>query len=208
MTNEQPPTSLARIRAAITVCESCELVRFATRAVPGEGDPHARIMLIGEAPGQNEDEQGRPFVGRSGSFLTELLHKAGLTREDVFITNVVKHRPPGNRDPLPDEMAACAHFLNAQIRAIDPDVIVTLGRFSMNRFFPGARISKIHGQPKEIDGRLIIPMYHPAAALRNGSLRPEMEADFLQLPRLLAERDQQRDAAKQQSLSMTQGTLF
>lgn len=199
---------LDALREQISVCTRCELHRAATNPVPGEGNPDARILLIGEAPGFHEDTHGTPFVGNSGKFLTELLAKAGLSREDVFITNVVKHRPPGNRDPLPDEMAACAHFLEEQIEIINPDVIVTLGRFSLARYFPGERISKIHGQPKEIDGRYVVPMYHPAAALHNGSLRPEIEADFLKLPRLLAERDKAREAAEAKQTDVQQQTLF
>lgn len=199
---------LDALREQIAVCTRCELHRAATNPVPGDGSPNARILLIGEAPGFHEDAQGKPFVGNSGKFLTELLGKAGLTREDVFITNVVKHRPPGNRDPLPDEMAACAHYLEEQIEIINPDVIVTLGRFSLARYFPGERISKIHGQAKEINGRYIVPMYHPAAALHNGSLRPEIEADFLKLPKLLAERDKAREAAASKEIQAKQQTLF
>lgn len=199
---------LDALREQIAVCTRCELHRAATNPVPGEGNPDARILLIGEAPGFHEDTHGKPFVGNSGKFLTQLLEKAGLTREDVFITNVVKHRPPGNRDPLPDEMAACAHFLEEQIEIIDPDVIVTLGRFSLARYFPGERISKIHGQPKEINGRYVVPMYHPAAALHNGSLRPEIEADFQKLPRLLAERDKTREAAESSQVDARQQSLF
>lgn len=199
---------LEALRQQIETCTRCELHRTANNAVPGEGNPNARILLIGEAPGFHEDSQGKPFVGNSGKFLTELLAKAGLSREDVFITNVVKHRPPGNRDPLPDEMTACAHFLREQIEIINPDVIVTLGRFSMAKYFPGERISKIHGQPKEVDGRYIVPMYHPAAALHNGSLRPELEADFLKLPRLLAERDKEREATAQKQIETKQQSLF
>ena len=200
--------SLEDLRSQISACTRCELYRGANNAVPGEGNPEARILLIGEAPGHHEDTLGKPFVGNSGKFLTELLAKAGLSRDDVFITNVVKHRPPGNRDPLPDEIVACRHFLDQQIAAIDPDVIVTLGRFSMARYFPGERISKIHGQPKEVDGRYIVPMYHPAAALHNGSLRPELEADFLKLPRLLAERDKAREAAANNHGDARQQSLF
>lgn len=199
---------LDALREQIAVCTRCELHRAATNPVPGEGNPEARILLIGEAPGFHEDAHGKPFVGNSGKFLTQLLEKAGLSREEVFITNVVKHRPPGNRDPLPDEMAACAHYLDEQIEIINPDVIVTLGRFSLARYFPGERISKIHGQPKEINGRYVVPMYHPAAALHNGSLRPEIEADFQKLPRLLAERDKAREAAESSQSDAKQQTLF
>lgn len=200
--------TLDALREQIAVCTRCELHRAANNPVPGEGNPEAKILLIGEAPGFHEDSQGKPFVGNSGKFLSELLAKAGLRREDVFITNVVKHRPPGNRDPLPDEMAACAHFLEQQIEIINPDVIVTLGRFSLARYFPGQRISKIHGQAKEVGGRYIVPMYHPAAALHNGALRPEIEADFLKLPRLLAEREQAREAAANDQPEAKQQPLF
>lgn len=200
--------ALQDIQDEIAVCTRCELYRQATNPVPGEGNPDARILMIGEAPGFHEDTHGKPFIGNSGKYLTELLGKAGMTRDDVFITNVVKHRPPGNRDPLPDEMVACAHFLDQQISVIDPDVIVTLGRFSLARYFPGERISKIHGQPKEIDGRFVVPMYHPAAALHNGSLRPQLEADFEKLPRLLAEFDRKRDATANKQNPATQRTLF
>lgn len=199
---------LLSLREEIAACTRCELFRSAENAVPGEGNFEARIMLIGEAPGWHEDKQGKPFVGNSGKFLTELLESAGLSREDVFITNVVKHRPPGNRDPLPDEITACAHWLEQQIETIDPDVVVTLGRFSMAKFFPGAKISKIHGQAKEVGGRYIVPMYHPAAALHNGALRPEIEADFQKLPRLLAERDRARESDQQKKANVSQGSLF
>src|ERR671913_661387 len=147
-TVEEREEALARIVDEIQACMRCELHKTRTKSVPGEGPADARIMLIGEAPGWNEDQQGRPFVGAAGKFLQELLASAGMTRDEVFITNVVKSRPPGNRDPLPDEIAACAPFLERQIEVIDPDVIVTLGRFSMARWFPGERISRIHGQPK------------------------------------------------------------
>lgn len=199
---------LQALRDQIDVCTRCELYRGANNAVPGEGNPDSRVLLIGEAPGVHEDNQGKPFVGASGKFLTELLLKAGFTRDDVFIANVVKHRPPGNRDPLPDEILACAHFLREQIEIINPDVIVTLGRFSMAQYFPGQRISKIHGQAKEIDGRLVVPMYHPAAALHNGALRPEIEADFQKLPKLLAERERAREAAGATKPNVTQRSLF
>jgi len=149
-------------------------------------------MFIGEGPGWHEDQQGRPFVGAAGQFLNELLAKAGLKREDVFITNIVKCRPPGNRDPLPDEITACAGYLDRQIAAIDPEVIVTLGRFSMAKWFPGERISRIHGQPKRVNGRLVVPMYHPAAALHQSSLRSAIEEDFAKLPKILAEAERER----------------
>jgi DNA polymerase len=200
--------SLSQVAAEVRVCPLCELSRSRTNAVPGEGNPEARVMLIGEGPGHHEDQQGKPFVGASGKFLSELLLNAGLSREEVFITNVVKCRPPGNRDPLPDEIAACRPYLRRQVQLIDPDVIVTLGRFSMAHFFPGERISKIHGQPREINGRLYVPMYHPAAALHQGALRATIQEDFDKLPKLLAERDRQRAARTEPDDPLTQGSLF
>ena len=192
--NERAVVELEQVAAEVRFCPTCELARTRTNAVPGEGHPQAKIMLIGEGSGWHEDKQGRPFVGNAGKFLNELLAKAGLKREDVFITNVVKCRPPGNRDPLPDEIAACAPYLDRQIAAIDPEVIVTLGRFSMARWFPGERISRIHGQPKREGRRLIVPMYHPAAALHQGALRGAIEEDFAKLPKILAEAERTREA--------------
>tara|TARA_Y100000588_G_scaffold391148_1_gene498905 strand:- start:730 stop:1239 length:510 start_codon:yes stop_codon:yes gene_type:complete len=142
-------------------------------------------MLIGEAPGVNEDRQGLPFVGQAGSFLEELLAEAKLTREEVYICNVLKCRPPGNRDPLPSEIEACSDYLSAQIRLIDPRIIVTLGRFSMSRFFAKQTISRIHGQPRDVNGRIVVPMYHPAAALHQRRLRGVIIDDFRTLPDLL-----------------------
>lgn len=176
---------LDEIAAEVRVCPKCELARTRTNAVPGAGNPDARVMFIGEGPGWHEDQQGLPFVGAAGKFLNELLALAGLSRESVFITNVVKCRPPGNRDPMPDEIAACAPYLDRQLASIDPEVVVTLGRFSMARWFPGERISKIHGQPKKDGRRLIVPMYHPAAALHQTALRGAIEEDFAKLPGIL-----------------------
>ena len=184
--------TLADIAAEVVVCQKCELARTRTKAVPGDGNPQAQVMLIGEGPGWHEDQQGLPFVGAAGKFLNELLAKANLRREDVFITNVVKCRPPGNRDPMPDEIAACSFYLDRQIAVINPDVIVTLGRFSMSRWFPGERISKIHGQPRKDGHRLIVPMYHPAAALHQGSLKGSIEEDFAKLPKFLADAERER----------------
>ncbi len=199
---------LAVIAGEVKVCPLCELSRTRTHAVPGDGNLDAQVMLIGEGPGWHEDQQGKPFVGASGKFLSELLAKAGLTREDVFITNVVKCRPPSNRDPLPDEIQACSQYLERQIAAIDPDVIVTLGRFSMAKYFPGERISRIHGQPKRIGKRLVVPMYHPAAALHQSSLRGAIEADFAALPKVLAEQEQYRQAASEKEDPPAQQSLF
>ena len=208
MATKSKADTLAEIAAEVRSCTRCELFRAATNGVPGEGNPQARVMFIGEGPGWHEDKQGMPFVGASGKFLTELIESAGLNRDDVFITNIVKHRPPGNRDPLPDEIAACSIFLDRQIDAIDPDVIVTLGRHSMNRYFPGDRISRIHGQPKQVGTRLVVPMYHPAAALHNGSLKSTIEDDFRKLPKFLAEQETQRSKRQEEEQPPQQGTLF
>lgn len=178
--------ALALIAKQISACTDCGLSRGRTNAVPGEGNADADIMFIGEGPGFYEDQQARPFVGASGKFLDELLRSVGLDRKTVFIGNVVKCRPPNNRDPQPDEIAACKKYLDAQIETIAPRVIVTLGRHSMQRYFPGESISRVHGQPRRKDGTIIVPMYHPAAALHQASLRAVIEADFRRLPEFLA----------------------
>ncbi len=172
----------------IADCPNCELARTRTQTVPGSGPASAEIMFIGEAPGAREDEQGLPFVGPAGHFLDELLASVGLSRESVYICNVVKCRPQGNRDPEPAEIAACQPFLDRQIEILNPKVIVTLGRFSMARWCPGTTIGRVHGKAKRIDGRFVVPMYHPAAALHRGDLRSVIEADFALLPGLLSER--------------------
>ena len=179
---------LERLAKQIKVCTRCELDRSRTEAVPGEGPTHAEIMFIGEGPGATEDKQGRPFVGASGKFLNQLLEQAGVTRADVFITNVVKCRPPGNRDPLPDEIEICtSNYLQHQIEIVNPSIIVTLGRHSMGLFFKGAKITQIHGQMRQVGDRFVIPMFHPAAALHQLSLRETIMADFARLPELLKE---------------------
>jgi uracil-DNA glycosylase family 4 len=187
-------SELEKLAAEISVCNKCILSKSRTNAVPGEGPAHAPIMLIGEGPGFHEDKQGRPFVGASGQFLEELLAGIGFKRQDVFIANVVKCRPPGNRDPMPDEIEACRFYLDRQIELIRPQVIVTLGRYSMARWFPTAKISAIHGQPRKFEGRLVVPMFHPAAALHQPSLRKDVEADFHKLPDILKQFDQLDDA--------------
>jgi DNA polymerase len=179
---------LEKLAKQIRACTKCELHRSRKNAVPGEGPAHAEIMFIGEGPGAREDEQGRPFVGASGKFLDQLLEQAGVTRADVWITNVVKCRPPGNRDPLPDEIEICtSNYLQHQIKLVDPSIIVTLGRFSMGLFFKGAKITQIHGQMRKVDDRFVIAMYHPAAALHQLSLKSTIMADFAKLPELLKE---------------------
>ncbi len=183
----EPAEVLKSVAQQVSACTACQLHVSRKRSVPGEGPANADILFIGEGPGFYENEQGRPFVGQAGKLLEELLAKIGLTRAQVFITNVVKCRPPGNRDPLPEELGACSGYLEKQIEAINPKVIVTLGRFSMARFMPGVRISEVHGKPRWVDGRLIVPMYHPAAALHQPTLRPALEKDFTHLPEWIAQ---------------------
>ena len=173
---------LKEIASQVSLCTLCELHLSRKKGVPGEGPADAEIMLIGEGPGFYENEQGRPFVGAAGKFLNELLAQAGLSRNKVFITNVVKCRPPGNRDPQFNELDACAGYLDRQIETINPRIIITLGRFSMAKYMPQARISQVHGQASWINGRFIIPMYHPAAALHQPSLQTAVKNDFARLP--------------------------
>jgi DNA polymerase len=177
--------TLAQIASEVSACTRCVLHATRNKAVPGEGPANAEIMLIGEGPGFNENEQGRPFVGQAGTFLNELLAQAGLKRADVWIGNVVKCRPPSNRDPMPDELAACNEYLERQIAAIDPKIIITLGRFSMGKFMPGVKITQVHGQMKRVGDRFVIAMFHPAAALHQAALKPAILADFAKLPQLL-----------------------
>lgn len=176
---------LEELYKEIRRCEDCELARYRTNVVPGEGPPDARVMFIGEAPGYHEDKQGRPFVGAAGQFLTRLLASIGLSREEVYICNIIKCRPPQNRDPLPKEIRACAKWLDRQIEIIKPKVIVTLGRYSLNKFLPGASISKAHGTHTEVKGFTVFALHHPAAALHRQDLREVIEADFRKLKELL-----------------------
>ncbi len=203
--------SLNTVANQVKVCTLCNLSTSRKKAVPGEGPDNAEIMLIGEAPGFHEDQQGRPFVGNAGEFLNELLTSAGFKRSDVFITNVVKCRPPGNRDPQADEIAACAPYLDRQIALINPKVIITLGRYSMQRFFPKDKISAIHGKARRIDGRVVVAMYHPAAALHQPSLREAIEADFRNLKQIMAEAQKkasEKGQAKPQEDDGEQLSLF
>ena len=191
--------SLQKVAAEVKVCPKCTLSRSRTNAVPGEGPADARILFIGEGPGFHEDQQGRPFVGASGHYLEQLLASINLHREQVFITNVVKCRPPGNRDPLPDEIVACREYLDRQLVLLKPGVVVTLGRFSMERFFPGQTISRIHGKAKRIGDVFYLPLYHPAAALRRPDWRQEMEQDFHRIPELLAELDKAKASHEEEA---------
>ncbi|HTK07675.1 MAG TPA: uracil-DNA glycosylase [Ktedonobacteraceae bacterium] len=178
---------LKEVAAEVAVCKKCNLCKTRTKAVPGEGNVSARVLFIGEGPGFHEDKQGRPFVGPAGQFLDELLGSINLKRGDVFITNVVKCRPPGNRDPLPEEITSCDSYLDRQIAAIKPQVIVTLGRYSMAKFFGGEKISTIHGRARKKDGYICIAMYHPAAGLHQASLKDVIREDFKKIPLVIAE---------------------
>jgi DNA polymerase len=189
MTLQERKAALDAIAAEILVCTKCPLYTGRTRAVPGAGPIDAEILFIGEGPGFHEDKQGLPFVGQAGKFLEELLAEIGMHRDQVFITNVVKCRPPQNRDPLPLEVDTCtSNYLYRQIELINPKIIVTLGRYSMGLFFPKAKITAIHGRPKYEDGRYYLPLFHPAAVLRNiAVLKPQAVADFKKIPELLKE---------------------
>ena len=178
--------SLEEMSLLVSRCTDCDLHLSRTNAVPGEGSAESELMFIGEGPGAQEDRQGRPFVGPAGQFLEELLASIGLRRHQVYIANMVKCRPPQNRDPLPGEIAACGKYLNRQIELIDPALIVTLGRFSLARFFPGESISRARGRLREKDGRRIYPIMHPAAALYRQEMRSAIVEDFGRIPEILA----------------------
>jgi len=176
---------LQEIRQEISTCQLCQLAKGRLNAVPGEGPSKVDIMFIGEAPGFHENRQGKPFVGQAGQFLDELLQAAGLNRDQVYITNVVKCRPPNNRDPLPEELKACQRYLDEQIALLDPQVIVTLGRISMAKFITDGRISAIHGRTYNVINRKVVTMYHPAAALHQPNLRQTLIEDFARLKRFI-----------------------
>lgn len=179
-------TKLDELKAKILKDNVCpELAATATQLVMGDGNPDADIVFIGEAPGKNEDLKGLPFVGAAGKFLDEMLGTIGLKREDIYITNIVKYRPPNNRDPLPEEKAAFLPYLQQQMAIIKPKLIVTLGRHSMECFLPGLSISRVHGQPKRKNGQVYLPLFHPAAALYNGGLRQTLLDDFADIPAIL-----------------------
>ena len=180
-------STLTELYQEIERCQDCELVKHRIKAVPGEGPEKANLFFIGEAPGWYEDQQGLPFVGPAGQFLDELLASIGLKRGQVYIANVIKCRPPGNRDPMPGEIQACSRWLDHQIELICPKMIVTLGRYSMARYFPNQSISKVHGKTRKQDNIIYYAMYHPAAALHQGSLRKIIEADMLKIPQILAQ---------------------
>jgi DNA polymerase len=199
VTDAERRTALEAIAAEVRVCTKCRLHATRTRSVPGEGDPDTEVVFVGEGPGFNEDRVGRPFIGRAGDLLVKLLGSIGWHREDVFITNVVKCRPPENRDPQPDEIAACAPFLRRQLAVLDPAVVVTLGRFSMGTFLPGAKISQAHGTVRPVDpatgarAALVFAMYHPAAALRSPAIERESYADIAAVPAALIDARRRRE---------------
>lgn len=187
--------ALDAIAAEVRTCTRCRLATSRTHAVPGEGDPDTEVVFVGEGPGSNEDRQGKPFVGAAGQFLTELIRSIGWRREEVYITNVVKCRPPGNRDPEPDEIAACAPYLQRQLEVLDPALVVTLGRFSLQSFMPGARIGQVHGMSRPIEtgtgtgtrSAQAYAMYHPASAFRQQALRETIQMDMCAIPEVLIE---------------------
>jgi DNA polymerase len=188
MSNVSKTEELEAIAKAITTLNICpDLAASATQLVMGEGSEDADIVFIGEAPGKKEDELGRPFVGAAGKFLNEMLESIGLDRQDVYITNIVKYRPPDNRDPLPEEITAFMPFLQQQIEIIKPKLIVFLGRHSMNVFLPELRISQVHGRAFRRNGHVYFPLYHPAAALYNGGMRQTLLDDFAKIPQVLAQ---------------------
>jgi uracil-DNA glycosylase family 4 len=196
-------SALTELYEEIALCQQCEIAKYRTRVVPGEGAEDAELMFIGEAPGWHEDQQGRPFVGPAGLYLDELLASINLKREQVYIANVIKCRPLGNRDPLPAEILNCRKWLERQIELIRPKMIVTLGRYSMAMFFPGKSISKIHGTAQKRDNVIYYAMYHPAAALHQRSLRQTIEEDMLKIPSLLAQAESITEAKPQpQQLTM------
>jgi DNA polymerase len=196
-------SALTQLCEEIIACRDCELANYRTKVVPGEGAEDAELLFIGEAPGWHEDQQGRPFVGPAGQFLDQLLASIGLRREEVYIANVIKCRPPQNRDPLPAEIQNCRKWLDRQIEIIQPQMIITLGRYSLAQYFPNQSIGKIHGKPRKSGGVIYYPMYHPAAALHQGSLRRTIEADILRIPQILAQgKELPQDEVESQQLSL------
>lgn len=204
MKNEEKEEALAGLNRAMAESCTCALKETALHVVPGIGNADARIVFIGEAPGKKEDETGEPFVGAAGKFLNEMLASVGLNRDDIYITNVVKYRPPNNRDPLPEEVAACWSWLRAQIELIDPDIIILLGRHALERFVPGKRISVEHGKAfrrtvPDLGTYVFFALYHPAAALYNGSMRETLMKDFAKIPKILEMLGNERDEKKEVS---------
>lgn len=206
MNAAQRRSELAAIASEVSQCTRCRLHETRTKAVPGEGHPDTEVVFIGEGPGMNEDRAGRPFVGRAGDLLVRFLGTIGWQRDDVFITNVVKCRPPDNRDPEPDEIAACAPYLVRQLGILDPALVVTLGRHSMARFVPGAKISQVHGTSHPVDpvtgaaDAMVYAMYHPAAALRSSDVERQSYDDAAGIPAALVDARARRAAARAATL--------
>ena len=209
MSNQE---ELEKIAQEVKDCQKCPLYKTATNSVPGGPNSEAAIIFIGEAPGHWEDQKGIPFCGAAGNLLNKLLSEINLKREDVFIGNILKHRPPNNRDPLPKEIKACTPHLKKQLLTIKPKVVVTLGRFAMNYFIPGVYISKVHGQPKRILWQgltlTLIPMYHPAAALRNGSVMEQLREDFLNIPEIIKRTNEEEKKPEVNQAEPKQEVLF
>ena len=196
----KPHIPLDELRVQVESCRRCPLCDGRTQTVFGVGNPHARVMFIGEAPGKNEDLQGEPFVGAAGHYLNELLGCAGLRREDVFIANVLKCRPPGNRDPRPEEIQTCTPYLREQTRTIDPEVLVTLGKFSTQFVLKTqVGITRLHGRVQRVGKFLVFPIFHPAAALYDGAKREALENDFVTLGQLLHQLDEQKAKAAKEA---------
>jgi uracil-DNA glycosylase len=201
-------SELTDLNRQVLGCTRCELHESRIKGVPGEGPEDAKLMFIGEAPGYNENQQGRPFVGAAGQFLESLLKSIGLKRSEVYICNVVKCRPPDNRDPKPEEIAACKPYLDRQIALIKPALIVTLGRFSMAPYFPGESISKVHGQARKRGQTTVVAMFHPAAALHQPKYKADIEADFKKLPQVLATLKDPAEQQKAKQVEPAQLTMF
>jgi DNA polymerase len=213
VTPDERSAALEAVAAEIRTCTKCRLAAGRTNSVPGEGNPETEVVFVGEGPGFNEDRQGRPFVGRAGDLLVRLLATLGWRRGEVFITNVVKCRPPDNRDPEPDEIAACLPYLKRQLEILDPALVVTLGRHSMGRFMPGARIGQAHGTMRPADASsgagdaLVYALYHPAAALRSTEVERQSFADVAGIPAALLEARHRRTAARQAPEATSPGTI-
>lgn len=198
-------TLLEKIERDIKTCTKCDLCQTALNAVPGEGNTNADIVFIGEAPGANEDKTGRPFVGRAGGLLEKLIVKIGYERKDVWIGNIIKHRPPKNRDPFPTEIRACEPYLSMQLRLIQPKLVVTLGRFAMNYFHPTGKITNDHGKLIKLNDYNVYPVYHPAAALRKKAFAEALAKDFIRIPKILKEleaEENDKDALKKEGLGI------
>ena len=205
---------LEQIESNVSVCQKCRLYQTAKHPVPGHGNINAELVFVGEAPGKNEDDTGLPFVGRAGKLLDVLLKEIGMERKDVWIGNVIKHRPPENRQPLPDEISACEHYLTLQLEAIKPVLIVTLGRFALNYFYPDGKISRDRGNLIKLERYFVYPVYHPAAALRNPTMMRDLRSDFVRIPEVISNvknlkdsKDQNTDPSTTDEESILDGQL-